>query len=267
MRMLKRPISKNYPRLAPIIRRIKIRKKAFQYIMPAYSLKQSAAFKKHIVYKSQSLLLRKLGSVDPDLQMAKVHNLQLAIPKLNNIVVPPKGVFSLWKSIGEPTYSKGFVDGMLLSDGKVITGVGGGLCQLANMIHWLFLHSDMTVKEHWHHDYDVFPDSGRTIPFGSGAGVLYNYFDLQYVNLTNQTYTLSLHMDNKFLLGAVWSDTVPQVKYSIKEEDHRFFKENEQVYRENKLYKVATDVRTGNTLGKTMVKHNISKVLYPVEVY
>lgn len=219
-----------------------------------------------MVYKSQSLLKRTLGNTDPALQDAKIHNLKLAVPSISNIVIPPGYTFSFWKALGKPEYTKGYVDGMLLSDGKIISGVGGGLCQLANMVHWLFLHTGMELKEHWHHDYDVFPDSGRTIPFGSGAGVLYNYFDLQYHNSTNETYTLNIFLSDKHLKGEVWSDKPQEVKYSIDEEDHRFYKENGQTFRENTLYKLSIDKKSGNTIGKHLVKRNKSKVLYPLNI-
>ncbi|MFJ8513275.1 VanW family protein [Lysinibacillus xylanilyticus] len=51
---------------------------------------------------------------------------------------------------------------------KVKTGVGGGICQLANLLYWMALHTPLIVTERHHHSFDPFPDSGRTLPFGSG---------------------------------------------------------------------------------------------------
>ena len=45
---------------------------------------------------------------------------------------------------------------------------GGGLCQLSNLIYWMTLHTPLTITERYRHSYDVFPDSNRTQPFGSG---------------------------------------------------------------------------------------------------
>ena len=35
----------------------------------------------------------------------------------------------------------------MISSGGFRSGVGGGLCQLANMVHWLVLNSPLTVTE------------------------------------------------------------------------------------------------------------------------
>ena len=47
------------------------------------------------------------------------------------------------------------------------------LCQLSNLIFWMTLHTPLTVTERYRHSHDVFPDSNRTQPFGSGATCAY----------------------------------------------------------------------------------------------
>lgn len=64
---------------------------------------------------------------------------------------------------------------MVLINGKMKADYGGGLCQLSNFIYWMTLHSELTIVERSRHQYDVFPDSNRTIPFGSGATIAYNF--------------------------------------------------------------------------------------------
>lgn len=266
MTSLKNRIKKCVPAVSKVARQLRVLKKSTQYLNTGFLLNKTDKYMLFKVYYSQSLLRRKLGNVDMSLQEAKIKNLNLAVPKFNYITIRPGQTFSFWKILGEPTYRKGYVDGMLLCEGKIITGVGGGLCQLANMIHWLFLHTCMDVMEHWHHDYDVFPDSGRCIPFGSGAGVMFNYVDLQYKNNTNETYTLSLCLTNTHLKGYIYSDTLQTAKVKVSEEDHRFYKEHDVVFRENKLYKEIIDKHTGNIIGRTLIRHNKSKVLYGIEM-
>ena len=74
-----------------------------------------------------------------------------------------------WRCIGNPCRRRGFVEGLVLRGGRVCSGVGGGLCQMSNLICWMALHTPLTVVVRHHHGYDVFPDAGRTQPFGSGA--------------------------------------------------------------------------------------------------
>lgn len=140
----------------------------------------------------KSVLIRKLGSADMRLQYNKVRNLKLAAARVDGIVIQPGETFSLWRLIGEPTKRKGYVEGMLLSNGEVKAGIGGGLCQLANLLYWMTLHTPLIVTERFHHSVDIFPDSGRVLPFGTGATIFYNYIDLQFYNPTDQPFQFSV---------------------------------------------------------------------------
>ncbi|WP_214481908.1 VanW family protein [Bacillus sp. SM2101] len=173
-----------------------------------------------IIYKHQTPLLRKLKNVDMWLQQNKVHNIHLAIKNINGIVLKPGETFSYWKLIGKPTKGKGYVNGMVLSHGSYKVGIGGGLCQLSNLIYWMTLHTPLTVIERHRHSYDVFPDSNRTQPFGSGATCYFNYIDLQIRNETTQNYQLHLYLTKDYLVGEWRAEKEPVHSYKIYEKDH-----------------------------------------------
>jgi vancomycin resistance protein VanW len=168
----------------------------------------------------QTILLRKLKDVDMWYQHNKVKNLKIAIKRLNNIIVKPGETFSYWKCIGTTTKRKGYVDGMVLFYGKFKKGTGGGLCQLSNLIYWMTLHTPLTITERHRHSYDVFPDSKRTQPFGSGATCAYNYLDLQITNNTEQTYQLHLYLTDTHLVGEWRTEQVPLQSYQVYEKEH-----------------------------------------------
>ncbi|MCL2198447.1 MAG: VanW family protein [Defluviitaleaceae bacterium] len=165
-------------------------------------------------------LYRKLKDVDMYLQENKVINLKIAIEKLQNVTINPGETFSYWRLIGNPTKRKGYLIGMVLKSGKVTEGTGGGLCQLSNLIYWLTIHTPLTVTERHRHGYDVFPDSARKQPFGSGATCFYNYGDLMIKNETDRIYQLKLSIDKENLNGTWLSNTPPQEYYEIYESNH-----------------------------------------------
>ena len=57
--------------------------------------------------KHKSFLLRPLKDVDMYLQHNKVVNLKIAIQKINNVVIKPGQIVSIWRLVGRPTKSKG----------------------------------------------------------------------------------------------------------------------------------------------------------------
>lgn len=194
----------------------------------------------------QSLLLRELRDVDMYLQHNKITNLRLAIATIDGLLIHPGQTFSLWLLVGRPTERKGYLEGLVLDNGKVSKGIGGGLCQLGNLLYWMALHTPLTVAERWRHSYDVFPDSNRTIPFGSGATLAYNHVDLQLRNDTDRTFQIRLWLSETHLHGAIRSDTAPNVVYNVFETDHIFRYQWWGGYtRHNKLWRTAVNVETG----------------------
>ncbi|MBE1553040.1 VanW family protein [Sporosarcina limicola] len=179
----------------------------------------------HVVFKHRTPLLRVLKDVDMELQTNKITNLKIAAKQLNGVVLQPGETFSYWRLIGSTTKRKGYVDGMILHYGQVTTGVGGGLCQLSNLIYWMTLHAPLTVTERYRHSYDVFPDSKRSQPFGSGATCAYNYLDLQIKNETVESYQLIIYLTDTSLVGE-WRAANPANRtYKVYEKDHSFTRE------------------------------------------
>lgn len=197
------------------------------YLGPeAYAKEKQSSPLKYDVFTHQTVLLRQLKDVDMYLQHNKVTNLKIATEKLSGIVIKPGETFSYWKLLGNTTKRKGYVDGMILHYGEVTTGTGGGLCQLSNLIYWMVLHSPLAVTERYRHSYDVFPDSKRTQPFGSGATCSYNYLDLQFKNNTDQTFQFIFEVTDTHLVGKIQSDQPSLSTYQIYEKNHRLTQAN-----------------------------------------
>ncbi|MEG0169905.1 VanW family protein [Anaerorhabdus sp.] len=216
-----------------------------------------------VINKHNSLIRRKLGNVDMELQENKATNLSIAAPKINKILIQPNEVFSFWKLVGKPTKKKGYRNGLTISSGKTSSGLGGGMCQFTNLIHWMVLHTSLTIIEHHHHDaYDLFPDFNRQIPFGTGTSIMYNYLDYRFKNNTNKTYQIIVTVTDEYLCGEIRCNAREEVKYHIQSEDEYFSKEGNDVYRNGKVYRKAIDVRTGLCIKKECIRENHAKVLY-----
>lgn len=105
-----------------------------------------------VLYRHKSLIRRTLGNTRPELQENKAVNLALAAPMVNGALLRPGQVFSFWHMVGSVTAKKGYREGLTISGGQACSDIGGGLCQMTNLIHWMVLHSPLTVAEHHHHD-------------------------------------------------------------------------------------------------------------------
>lgn len=213
------------------------------------------------------VLLRKLHGVDMQLQKNKVKNLQLASQKIDGIIVKPGEEFSFWKLVGNATKRKGYLEGLVISNSQMKKGIGGGLCQMANMIHWLVLHTPLTVTELHHHSDALFPDVKRRVPFGTGTSISYKAIDYRFKNTTENPIQIRVWLDDTFLYGEIRSTVPLNEKYKIVEEDNHYAKDEDGIfYRNSKVYRIITDKKTKQEIKKELILDNHSQVMYDYEL-
>jgi vancomycin resistance protein VanW len=212
--------------------------------------------------KHGSLLMRELSADEMVLQRNKVVNLRLASAHVDRLLIRPGETFSFNKVVGNCTPRKGYVEGMRLSNGEAISGVGGGICQLANLLHWMFLHSPLTVVERSEHSFDPFPDKGRVLPWGVGCSIVYNYVDLVVRNDTSSTFQLLVHVGERHLRGELRVDRAPTQSYRVEARGEAFLRYDGQVFRVNEIWRTARDRRTGEVVRDELLKRNCALVKY-----
>lgn len=216
----------------------------------------------NIVKSHSSILIRKLLGVDLRLQENKVTNIMIACNKINGIIIHPGETFSFWSTVG-PTYKKyGFKEGLEIGRKGLTSGYGGGLCQMANMIHWLVLNSPLEVTELHHHSDALFPDERRRVPFGTGTSVCYNNVDYRFKNNTDQDVQILVWCENGELCGELRSEREFPCRYKLVEENHHFRKEGDKYFRISQVYRIVIDRLSNEELYKELILDNHSAVLY-----
>lgn len=157
---------------------------------------------------------------------------------------------------------KGYVDGMVLRNGTFCAGVGGGLCQLSNLIFWMTLHTPLTVIERHRHGYDVFPDADRTQPFGSGATCFYPHGDLMIRNDTQEDYQLFVSVGEEYLVGEWRTSAPPEYLYRVVERNHEMKGQYWGGYtRHNELYRQVFDLE-GRLVEESLLVKNAAIMMY-----
>lgn len=216
----------------------------------------------NLVYEYSTVMIKKGKEIDPRTQENKAVNIKVASSKINGIIIHPGETFSFWKTVGSVNKRKGYKDGRVLKSNKLVTGTGGGLCNLANTINNLILHSPLQITEFHKHSDALASDIGHRVPMANGTSVSYNYIDYRFKNNTNQNIQILLWCDEEKLYGELRNEQEFPYDYDLIEENHHFKKEDDKYYRVSKIYRNTIEKATGNIINKELIWDNHSLVMF-----
>lgn len=216
----------------------------------------------NLISEYSSVMIKKGKDIDPKTQENKAVNIRLASNKITGIVIHPGEVFSFWKTVGTVNKRKGYKEGRVIRQKKLVTGTGGGLCNLANTINNLILHSPLQIIEFHKHSDALACDIGHRVPMANGTSVNYNYIDYRFKNNTDRDVQLLLWCDDLKSYGQLRSEKEFPYTYEITEEDHHFEEKNGKYYRVSKIYKNTIDKSTDKAINKELIWDNNSLVMF-----
>jgi vancomycin resistance protein YoaR len=113
----------------------------------------------------------------------RVHNLSLAAERTSGVLVPPGGIYSLNKSVGEISAATGYNSAYIISNGRTVLGEGGGVCQTSTTLFRAILNAGLPIVMRYPHAYRV-SYYEQDMPVGFDASVFQPSLDLQFKNDT-----------------------------------------------------------------------------------
>lgn len=220
----------------------------------------------NVVSRYDCGLIKRGKGIDIRLQENKADNIRLACSKINGIIIRPDETFSFWKTVGNTTRRKGYKDGRVIIGNQLIAGIGGGLCNLGNLINLLVLNSPLEITEFHTHSDALAPDNGKRTPLSSGTSISYNYIDYRFRNNTNQNIQLFVWCDGDRLYGELRSEEEFPQRFELVEENHHFQKEGDKYFRISKIYKNTINRNTNEIINKELILDNHSEVMFSYDL-
>ena len=104
-------------------------------------------------------------------------NLKLAANKINGVVLLPNEEFSYNKVVGERTISAGYKMAATYASGKVVDGLGGGICQISSTLYDAVVFANLNVTTRRNHQFVT-----SYLPAGKDATVVWGSQDFKFVN-------------------------------------------------------------------------------------
>lgn len=230
--MQRKRITQRFPFLLPI--RKWQRKKLFYLTMHFDGNKYARNISDKLlgwkVFETSSLMLNENSGYDMKYQYNKVHNLKLAAKTVDKIRIHPGETFSFWQLVRNADKQERYKDGLNFVGGKIVGAYGGGLCQLSDMLFWLFLHTPLTIIERHGHSVLSFPSTTEELPCGTDATVNEGWLDLKVKNNTENTFQIKINFDEKYMYGYIYSEKEEPFQYTVYNKTVSYFRKAGKIY-------------------------------------
>lgn len=112
-------------------------------------------------------------------QTNRSKNVSVAAGKLNGVIVLPGETLSFNKTVGKRSTENGFMPAPEYQNGRSVTGIGGGTCQVSTTLYSAALYANLEIVSRRNHSMSV-----SYVPLGQDATVTDSGTDLKIKNNT-----------------------------------------------------------------------------------
>lgn len=123
--------------------------------------------------------------------ITRTTNLQIAVNKINGVVVMPGETFSYNKTLGKRTSEAGYKDAAGYSGGKVVQMLGGGICQISSTLYDAVVYANLEIVERHNHAFTT-----SYVGAGKDATVVYGNLDFQFKNSRKYPIKIESYIQN-----------------------------------------------------------------------
>lgn len=134
----------------------------------------------------------------------RITNLKLASEKIDGTIILPGETFSYNKVVGERTIAKGYKEAAVYAGGKVVDGIGGGICQLSSTLYNSVLYANLEITSRSNHRFLT-----SYVTAGRDATVSWGTIDFGFKNTRSYPIKITSEVKNGVVTTSI---------YGIKEE-------------------------------------------------
>lgn len=229
-----------------------------------YTSSFSRAMLPYKVFETSCPLYNRNTGFDMVYQENKVFNLKLAAAQLHTLLIKPGETFSFWKAIRHADRQTPYKDGLTVTDGTLTTVYGGGMCQMSNLLFWMFLHTPLTILERRGHDVKEFPEPPSDAPMGVDATVSLGWIDLKVKNETEYTFQLCISFDEANITGSILSDQDMGCFYEVKNGGLSYYRKNNAVYEQVEVWRNRISGTADRIMDSVLAYKNVCEIRYPL---
>jgi Uncharacterized vancomycin resistance protein len=195
-------------------------------------------------------------------QENKVFNLKLAAVAIDGMLIRPGETFSFSGVTRYADRRTPYKDGLAVVNGMLTTAPGGGMCQITNLLFWVFLHSPLTIVERHGHRIKDFPEPPSDAPIGVDATISEGWLDLKIRNDTNRIYQINVDFDAEHIIGRLFAAEDDGIDYRVVNGDLFYYRRSGKIYEEVDVIQKQISNDTGECVASKKLYRNKCEIGY-----
>jgi len=124
----------------------------------------------------------------------RTHNIKLACSRIDNRILMPGDEFSMNESLGPRTHENGYKEAPIILKNELVSGTGGGVCQVSSTLYNSVLLAGLKVTERANHSIPL-----TYISPGRDATITEDSIDFRFINNTDYPICLQADVSGRML--------------------------------------------------------------------
>lgn len=262
--MTRKRLTQRFPWLLPIRKKQRL---FYFYAKMSFDGNVYASSKSEIMlpyrlFETRCPLYNRETGFDMVYQENKVFNLKLAAATMDKLIIRPKETFSFWKLVRHADRFTPYKEGLIVMNGKLTTIPGGGMCQMSNLLFWLFLHTPLTIVERHGHEVKDFPEPPSDAPIGVDATVSEGWLDLKVKNETEAVFQISITFNEECIIGHILTDTDMGLSYKVVNGDLLYYHKANTIFEEVDIKQEVMENTSGKCINSRLLYRNHCEIGY-----
>ena len=161
----------------------------------------------------QEGIKRKIAQFSTGLQNSgtgRVYNVEAAAQTIDGMTLAPGDIFDYASVIESAEEVYGFREAPVIFGGRLVPGVGGGICQVSSTLYNAAIRAGLTIVERRNHSLPV-----SYVPKGQDATFAKGYINFRFKNTSGKHLLIRAQVENGVLTVKLFGDMPRNVTYDI----------------------------------------------------
>ncbi|MCR8844828.1 VanW family protein [Paenibacillus sp. SC116] len=160
----------------------------------------------------------------------RTHNVKAAAHTINNMLLKPGDIFDYDRVIADTERQHGFKEAPVIFNGKLVPGVGGGICQVSSTLYNAALRSGLHIVERRNHSLPV-----KYLPLGLDATFSQGYINFKFKNTTAKHLLIRTTTEGDRLTIKLFGTMDTNIQYKMETKTIKIMKPDVKYVRNNQL--------------------------------